>query len=199
MSGQYGYYDDWKDQRQTCSECGWQGTGEDTTFGDTYGTFGEQLCPRCGTIIFLLTWPTTAERRQNWDKLDDAEKRKVEEAEMRDQDIAERSLKAPEQLPELDGEQFIFGWDQQGDDTLITYDDRVVWREPVFYEGADRFAVVAEILQQKYQDRLWDLVPSEQSKLYLYGDSSSSVTKVEQARNGFRRKGSEKANKSTGS
>ena len=180
MGHQYGYYDDWKVQSQTCRDCGWQGTGEDATFGDIYATFGEVLCPRCNAILFVLAWPTTEESRQNWDKLDDAGKRQVIRRETRDQDIARRSLKAPENLPELDGEELIFGWDQQGDDMLITYGDQIIWRKPVFYEGSDRFAEVAEILRQKYGDRLRDLVPSEQSKLYLYGDWTYTVTKVEQ-------------------
>jgi len=182
MGHQYGYYDDWKEQSHTCGECGWHGTGEDAQFGDIYATFGEKLCPRCNAILFVLEWPTTEESRQNWDKLDDAEKRRLERREARDQEIAERSLKAPEQLPELDGEELILGWDQQGDDMLITYGDQIIWREPVFYEGSDRFAEVAEILHQKYGDRLRDLVPSEQSKLYLYGDWTYTATKVEQTR-----------------
>ncbi len=68
--------------------------------------------------------------------------------------------------------------------TPLRYGNRVVWKEPSFYEGYERFVEVGEILIAKYGSRLKDLVPTEQSRLYLYGDASVSIKRV----NEFRRR-----------
>ncbi|MEJ7745382.1 MAG: hypothetical protein WKF61_01230 [Luteimonas sp.] len=95
-------------------------------------------------------------------------------------------LKTPEQLPDLEGDDIVLLWDaedyQRGGDTLIRYGSEVIWREPAQYEGYERFIEVANLLKQKYGDRLQDLVPSRNSELYLYGDALGSPSRISKFR-----------------
>ena len=65
-------------------------------------------------------------------------------------------------------------WDCEADEDygrrLIKHGDAVIFSEPARYEEYRRFKEVAEILKAKYGDRIKDLVPTEGSKLNLYGD-----------------------------
>jgi len=120
------------------------------------------------------------------DQLSDTDKLFVELSESFGWEFAARSLKSPAQLPELEGETLVLTWDiedeQKGGDTLIKHGERIIWREPAIYEGYERFEEVAQILKQKYRERLRDLVPTPHSEMYLYGDHVISLGMVEEAR-----------------
>jgi hypothetical protein len=67
-------------------------------------------------------------------------------------------------------------------ETLIKHGKTVILREPAIYEGYERFIEVAKILRAHYGSALRDLVPTESSKTYLYGDNLSSLEIVSEAR-----------------
>lgn len=96
-----------------------------------------------------------------------------------------------DQLPDLGCEPFTLAWDLSevnagGDNeecfTVIAAGTREIWREPACWEGYDRFREIAEILSEKYSPVLRDLVPTEDSEMYLLGDSMSADAKVEAVR-----------------
>jgi hypothetical protein len=58
----------------------------------------------------------------------------------------------------------------------------VIFSEPAFYEGYERFIEVAQILRNRYGAASRDLVPTKASELYLYGDYSGSRAIVVAAR-----------------
>lgn len=60
--------------------------------------------------------------------------------------------------------------------------DHVIFSEPAVYEGYERFDEVARILKSKYGSRLTDLVPTDESHLYLYGDRLGSPELVRSIR-----------------
>ncbi len=60
--------------------------------------------------------------------------------------------------------------------------DTIIFREPVIYEGYERFVEVARILRGRYGAALRDLVPTERSETYLYGDRLSAPQTVAEAR-----------------
>ncbi len=169
------FYGTWKEDTYVCDKCGWKGTGEDCTQGEMFNDLYEIDCPSCGKRVDVVLYPTIEESRANWEKVSDADKAMIEAREQFIKEAESRCLESPEELPEVKGEVLIFVWDQHKyeknrDDTVITYGKQVIWTEPAFYEGYDRFIEVAKILKKKYGDRFIDLIPAQRSGNYLYGD-----------------------------
>lgn len=180
------YYSNWKADLYTCPACSWKGTGEQCTQGELFSELFEICCPSCGENVGLVMFPTIEESRENWDKVSEEDKRAVETIERLQKDFAARSLKSPDQLPDIEGNDLILTWDledyQRGGDTVIKYGGEIIWREPARYECYKRFAEVANILRRKYGDRLHDLAPTDRSLLYLYGDCSFASGEVAEVR-----------------
>lgn len=91
-------------------------------------------------------------------------------------------LFSPHQLPDLDGNEMVFEWDQDGPDSIVRYGDVVVWHERTGWEVYDRFEDIAAILNYRYGSQLRDLVPTSRSYYALLGDSSAATFRVEHAR-----------------
>lgn len=89
-------------------------------------------------------------------------------------------------LPDLEGERLTLTWDQEDGDSIVRNGDRVVWREFTGWGVHERFVEVLDLLQQRYGDRLADVVPTEGSKYALFGDSSIATFMVETARKHLR-------------
>jgi hypothetical protein len=176
------YYEDWKDETQTCRACGWQGPGRDLTPGETLADLFEACCPKCGEKVLTVSYPTIRESRRQWDKVAPADRIAVELAEQRARDFARRELRSPDQLPDLEGDDLILVWDRDGQNTVIRYGAQELWREPGFYEDCERFEQVAEILYAKYGPRLQDLVPTRASYYSLYGDRIGAPHRIERFR-----------------
>ncbi len=64
----------------------------------------------------------------------------------------------------------------------------IVWKERAVHEGGERFVDIVDILKRKYGDRLVDMVPTDASGGYLYGDNLVSVDLVDTARASLRGK-----------
>jgi hypothetical protein len=130
--------------------------------------------------------PTIKESRANWDKISEWNRRNIEAAEARQADFARRKLREPSQLPDIAESSFILHWDFADDgsrkETLIKHGDKVIFSEPAFYEGYERFIEVAQILRSRYGAALRDLIPTRASELYLYGDRSAAPRIVPAAR-----------------
>lgn len=181
------YYGNWQTETYTCRDqaCGWSGPGAATERGEIYSALYEIHCPACGERIGAVSFPTIAESRANWDKVPEIDRRVVAAVEARAEQFAREAPTAPEQLPDLVGDHLVITWDidrPDGYTTIIRHGDRVLWQEPAFYEGYERFIAVAALLQRKYGRRLSDLVPTEDSKLRLYGDRMNAREQIAQAR-----------------
>jgi hypothetical protein len=180
-------YYTYKEVPFSCEHCGWTGNGGDLEHGDMFGTLFELDCPACHEMLTFISYPTTTEARANWDKLSEVDQMQVEIIERRLDLFEQVSLKSPEQLPNIDEPEFLLLWDyveipKVGGTTIIRLGERQIFAEPAFYEGYERFMNVAEILKTKYGNALMDLVPTNASELYLYGDSISSPRKIENCR-----------------
>ncbi len=128
-------YYEFKREIQTCEHCHWQGPGRDAPILESFADLAEYACPRCGEKIAVVAYPTIAESRENWNKLDPTEQRYIEAIEATQQKFVDRSLKTPDQLPDIDLPAFVLIWDDDGSDgpggdTVIRLGDRVIWREP---------------------------------------------------------------------
>lgn len=178
-------FEEWKTLQWNCRHCGWSGLGEQMEIYDIFEGVNEMACPICKEKIGAVSWPTQAELKENFDKLSPGDKILVTLSEAHHNEFALRKLSSPEQLPELPGESIVLIWDIErydGGDTIIRYGDQVVWREPAFYEGYERFIAVAKILTRKYGSRLKDFVPSKNSGLFLYGDRISTIDQIRKCR-----------------
>jgi ankyrin repeat protein len=94
----------------------------------------------------------------------------------------DRHLYSPRQLPDLEGDSLTLTWDQIDADSIITHEDKIVWRERTGWEVYDRFEEITEILHHRYGRRIIDIVPTERSLYALYGDSSRASFHVTGAR-----------------
>ena len=99
-------------------------------------------------------------------------------------------LKTPDQLPDVKGSALRLTWDMVSEGskqhTVIRHGKREIWREPAQWKGYDRFREIVELLKAKYGSRLADLIPTDASALYLYGDSISSIAFVREIREALR-------------
>jgi hypothetical protein len=178
----------------TCAHCQWQGKGTDASVVEAFDSLAEYACPRCDEKIAVVSYPTFAESRANWQNLGEADRLAIEIAETRNQEFAARCLRTPDQLPNIDLPAFTLVWDfdetqNRAGDTVIRLGDRVIWREPSVYEGSWRFAEVAKILQSRYGASLQDLEPTTESLLNLYGDKLGAPHAVDVIRDELRKTG----------
>ena len=172
------YYDNWRDEEFDCPACKWHGLGSALSLGDYTWEYAERLCPVCEECITVVLHPTIADARANWDKVSEWDRKNIEAADAREADFERRKLREPSQLPDIPERSFVLHWEFADDgsrrETLIKHGDNVIFSEPAFYEGYERFIEVAEILHTRYAAALRDLVPTPVSELYLYGDASDS-------------------------
>lgn len=63
-----------------------------------------------------------------------------------------------------------------------------IWREPLMYEYYWRFIEIGKILQEKYGDRMADLVPPEY-QAWLLRDYLNAPKKIDEFRNSLKAKG----------
>lgn len=192
------YYDDWRERRWQCGNCGWQGPGSELQTGEMFRELMEMECPGCGQRLLIVSYPTLAESRANWSKLSEGERAEVAAIELFNRRFESASLKAPNQLPELEGDELVLDWDfaetsrgtageyPTNRETVIRHRQFEVWREPALWEGYERFIEVLGMLRKRYGARLKDLVPTAASELFLYGDRLASPGLVQKARDTLR-------------
>jgi len=156
------YYDNWRTDEYDCPACKWHGPGSALSQGELTGDYFELLCPTCGEYVTLVMNPTLEESRANWDKLSEDERKQVEVIERLQANFTDRKLREATQLPDIDSPSFILHWDfvHAGFDseTLIKHGETIIFREPVIYEGYERFIEVAKILRARYGPALRDLL-----------------------------------------
>jgi hypothetical protein len=186
----FGYYDDWRTQPLTCPKCGWTGTFEQGSV-EHHEALMDSSCPSCSwqhaPMLAIVRFPTMVETEANIDRLSDEEKAYYLERKRFLARLEETSLKSPDDLPELSVSEIRLSWDFQEDEdqeswTILRHGDQIVWQELAVYEGAERFVEVLEILKRKYGERLIDVVPTDASEVFLYGDRLRSPGMVENAR-----------------
>lgn len=94
--------------------------------------------------------------------------------------------KNPYLLPAIEDASFMLHWDVIGQEpdceTVIRHGDRIIAREPAVFEGVHRYRRVVELLRRWYGKALLDLIPTEASQLYLWGDDLRAPEKVKATR-----------------
>lgn len=193
MTKHFGYYDGWETAVLTCPECGWQGTFDEGLM-EYYDEVQDSTCPCCdplsGPTLAIVRYPTMAESRTNWDKLSGLDRATLTTRERFLAECEARKLRDAAQLPDIDLPAFTLAWDLDSAgsndaaryETLIKLGNTIIYREPAFYEGYQRFMEVARILRARYGSAIRDLVPTRASELYLGGDKLFALDWVDNAR-----------------
>lgn len=184
MSKHFNYYNGWQAVKLACPECGWQGAFSEGSVGYCRELM-DSSCPSCDSrpTLAIVSYPTLAEMRLSGNVEDSKQADAI--AQLRS-DFESKKLLSKDQLPAIDTGSFELTWDlvENNDErfTVIRYADRVLFSEPALWEGCKRFERVCKILREKYGEHITDLVPTDQSELYLYGDILSSFEIVSNAR-----------------
>jgi len=184
MARHFHYYDAWKTELLTCP-CGWQGTFVQGNV-EYYKELMDSECPNCSAIIALVLYPTAPEVEGN-EPDDSSFRKRVKEAEQRRAAAKSSCLRSVGQLPEIQDPAFVLDWGFEEDGrgakwTVIRKAGQEIFRELAFWEGWTRYLEVAAILKRKYGKRLLDLRPSDQSRVYLLGDSLVAGERIAQYR-----------------
>lgn len=183
------YYDGWQEADAVCSKCNWQEKLSDASH-ESFDELMEVNCPKCFTRLELVMFPTVDEATAAAPKLSAAERQfNSLIAEFRTR-FESMKLKEANELPDIQDATIVLVWDHvetdRGDLVEIRHGPKVIWSEPPLYEGFERFKEVVEILREKYGARLYDVVPTKRSYVYLLGDSGSADISIEHCRKRLR-------------
>jgi len=194
MERHFNYFGDWKSSILVCPNCGWKGTFEQGEV-EYHKELMDCHCPAClpktSSMLAIVSYPTKEEVEANIDKISPLDRVIFLAQKSRHDKWEKECLKETSVLPNIPDDKFVLSWDfeDDGEDvfTIIRYGNEVLWKEPAFYEGYERFIQVLHILKLKYGAKLEDVVPTMESEQYLYGDSFFAGDKVDKARASLRK------------
>ena len=185
----FSYFDRWRNCKLFCV-CGWSGP-LDPDQTEPHRILLEFSCPSCDTALAFVHYPTDEEMVANSKQLSSEERTNLAKRQAFLSEVEGLALHASHQLPDLEGASLDLSWDfvTEGRNhyTIIRHHNQVVWKERAFWEGIERFNTVLGLLKTKYGDRLIDLIPTESSLLYLYGDNLSAPEEVRRIRRSLAR------------
>ena len=96
--------------------------------------------------------------------------------------VDKSQLKSIDQLPENYNDTIIITWDCDEEFIYIKHCDIVLWTEVATYQHYERFIEVGELLKEKYGHQLKDIIPTQRSSIYLYGDRLSAPDYIKRFR-----------------
>lgn len=177
------YYDGWTENECTCIACSWSGPASACARGGLHrGVYLELCCPQCSEFVDLLILPEEKCCAGAHEDLTEEQLQAKQEAAEQERLYRQQCLQSADQLPELTGDEVTLQWDQVEGETQICNGDQVLWREPVAYEGFERYERIGRLLKEKYGSRVKDLAPTERSMLFLYGDYAPALEYVRKVR-----------------
>jgi hypothetical protein len=185
-----GSWDFGPETRMRCEQCGWTGTGDETStvlFRDLL----QVDCPDCDARLALVPHPTHEETRAAataGNARAQAEPRNVKKREARWRRADEVALGDLRVLPRLSGRRLTIDWDLEADAdgekwVVLRHRERlrttVLWRELAYWEGIERFEEVVRLLARRYGRRLVEVKPSTGASNYLLGDRIGWIGRIE--------------------
>jgi ribosomal protein S27E len=169
-----------------CTECGWRGRARDQV--EFHDALFDVTCPECSRIILIVRYTGThgpAETTVEFGRIGSHGLFARARPPDRYADAKARRIASPDDLPEIDAPVFTIEWDLVETPggwshwTVLRHDGREIAREPAFWEGIGRFEEVLDLLVRRYGARLLGLVPTDASRMYLYGDRLRAPGEVE--------------------
>lgn len=181
------YFGNWRQRTFICPACGWRGLVAKMEREARRDLTTDASCPDCGKMLVLIN-PATGDEVREAAAAGNAEAAamlaQVAERENNEARFEQAKLRVPGQLPDLDGDDFEFVWDQGLDErdpwrVTISLGTRLVWQEPGWYECWRRFNEVKNIFKEKYGPRFRRMTPGRLALGYLYGDDWSAPKNIE--------------------
>lgn len=163
----------------TCRHCGWSGPGSLLDVGHVGDDATSMDCPKCGRFVAAEPHETLEAANARAATMTASERSQLDWRKRRQDCFPALDESFASTLPDLGPGPFSILWDFEentdpddlGPWTIVRHEDRVLWREPAYYEGFERFTEVARFLARRYGTALVDLAPVGSSELYLLGDS----------------------------
>ena len=160
------YFDDYRDRAFAC-ECGWSGEHDELSV-EEWADVLEDSCPRCGTILATVSYPTADEvRAAAAAGSEEAVEMLEDEGDERlpfDPEFAKHHLERPAQLPDVSGDAIELTWNRVEESgrtyVEIRHHVHVLWRERAWFDDARRRIQVTSILRDRYGPRLAGLGPA---------------------------------------
>jgi hypothetical protein len=176
-------YEDWKELRAGCPNCGWVGYLGQAPF-ELFRECAQVDCPQCPNTLAVISYPTRDEAVAAGD---DSTVALYDYQRSRREAFEHHKLQSVDQLPDITDAEFMLRWtghEKLGEEKYLElqYKETVIHREPMFFEDGGRYREICLILKQKYGDRLKDVLPNYTGWLYLGGDDSRSLSKAEDSR-----------------
>ena len=184
----FGYYDPYATEEFGC-RCGWRGSFEGLST-ETFEELFDASCPKCGTMLAIVSFPSADEVRQAARQGNEEASRDLKNVRKREaflQRYEARELKSPTELPEIEGTGLEFEWDAveesgQREVVIRLRGGPEVWREVEAWENWPHFVEVRRILRERYGARFKSLTATAAADLYLYGDNMLARGRVEARR-----------------
>ncbi|MGA9521153.1 MAG: hypothetical protein WBV82_06800 [Myxococcaceae bacterium] len=168
-------YYEFRQQAAECSSCRWEGFGREASIRLEASDVIEHACPGCARVLRRTAVPGSSETEQHLHELTTQERNFFEASERAHQRYLQAVLKDANQLPDLEGDELEFVWDQMEDggeySIVLKHGSQELWREPAYFECYRRFGEILELLISRYGARVKDVAPTTRSLLYLYGES----------------------------
>ena len=185
----FNYLENWKTEPLHCDVCGWDGTFQQG-LTELYSDLMDCHCPQCPggthTMLAIVSFPTLEEAVEKRDQLPPEEQEHLDRSLSFRHRFAALKLRSPHLLPAIDVPSFVLHWDIEGEEpdcyTVIRHGERIIAREPALFEGLHRYIEVAKLLRRRYGMALRDLVPTEASENYLWGDDLRAPETIDEAR-----------------
>ncbi len=172
-----------------CPGCSWIGFGRQAILDKGAFLFAADIiCPSCSIILGLCILPVDDGPAINSKAVESENKESVF---LKKEKEEYKKLKDPSQLKDINDENIFLiwslaGYEKHSETVRILYHTEIIWEEPLWFECYDRFIQIAKILKAKYCRRLKDLIPSDNSYAYLYGDNFNADEIISEVRKQIR-------------
>jgi len=164
-----------------CNKCGWSGLGKQLENGEIFDSLYELNCPKCHKPVGFISFPSFEEVLEFGTP---EEKAKVLKSIEWNKKVDSSLLRSEDSLGEINGpvDLVFMEVSSEGEVFLEMYaNDKLIWKEIIYYEYYDRFIKILEVFKNRYGGRIRTI---EYNKSYhLLGDSYAASSKVELAVN----------------
>jgi hypothetical protein len=185
--------DAWQKMVFTCKHCGRETTGEQLIIGEFSDTGFTLDCCDCHHHVGRVSHPMISEVLKHSGELPPEVLAEAREFAKGYRNFHKTKLHRLNQLPEIDLDHIVLIWDSRylpedhnSIEIIIRCGEREIYRGSGFWEYYDYFISACKVLRQKYGDRLYDVIPTERTYFYLWGDRLSSPVYVKEMRKRIR-------------
>jgi hypothetical protein len=185
--------DPWREMLFHCAKCGMETTGDQLVLGEYYGEGFNLQCTGCHHLVACVTHPLVSEVLKHKGELPPEVLSDAREFAKGYAHYQKAKLTRPKQLPEIELDHIVLIWDARylpedhnEIEFIIRCGEREIFRGPGCWECYDYFISACKVLRNKYGNRLYDVIPTERTYFYMWGDRLSAPCYMEEMRKRIR-------------